>query len=80
MTIRVYNVETKETIHEFELSNRIKKESSILQKVKEQLEIKYGKKPRLIFQGRLDFRTKSFDDDSGYLNNLGIGKFNYMKV
>jgi hypothetical protein len=80
MTIRIYNVETKETIHEFELSNRIKKEESIFKKVKDELRVKYGKEPRLIFSGKLDFSTRTCSEDSGYVNNLGIGKINYIKI
>ena len=65
MKIKIYNVETKETIHEFEMSNRVKKESSILNKIKEELGNKYGKTPRLMFQGKLDFATRTCSDDSG---------------
>lgn len=80
MTIRIYNVETKEVIHEFELSNRIKKEESILKKVKDELRIKYNKEPRLIFSGEFDFSTRTYSNDSGYINNLGIGKIDYVRV
>ena len=80
MLIRLYNVETKETIHEFPISNRIKSEKSIFGKVKDFLRAEYGKEPRLMFQGRIDFATNTCSDDSGYINNLGIGKFNYYKV
>lgn len=80
MLIRIYNVETKETIHEIEVSDRIKSEKSIFGKVKDFLGAEYGKEPRLMFQGRIDFATNTCSDDSGYINNLGIGKFNYYKI
>ena len=77
MKIRIYNVESHETLHEFEMSNKVKKESSIFQKVKEELQNKYGKEPKLIFQGVI-FAGGKRSDDSGYINNLGIGKINYV--
>ena len=77
MKVTIYNVETKNTIHEFEMSSRVKKESSIFQKVKDELKAKYGKDPKLIFSGII-YAGGRCSDDSGYVNNLGIGKFNYM--
>lgn len=78
MKLEIYRMEDEEVLHTLEISGRIKKESTILNKVKDFLAKEYNKKPILIVQGRVDFATGK--NDLGYINNLDIGKFNYRTI